>query len=757
MRDGGNVYELPPGVTLVQVTGESDVARLDHWLSICREQAVDVILDHHILYNESWPWFAHAALAAGVPTIGWVHNFALRPIFDRSRRSSFLSTHMRILLRVVTLSPVDVSFWKLRGIERVVYLPNPLSSLALRALSTGSARTHSTGRLELAWWGRLDPSTKQVNHLVEVAEELRRRGVDFRLTIIGPDSRSLTAIDVRQNAIARGVDDAIDLLGEHNAEDLLATLKDAHLLVMTSAIEGSPLTIVEAQALGLPVVMYDLPWLTTVRGNAGVITTAPGDRAALAEAIALIAGDAERYAALSRAALDFARAAASVDVGGLLVALLEDELPVEFSPEPTIEDAELLVDWFVRISERNFGVGGRGKASIDTELASARRERDRALAQLRHVTMGPSFRMGRAITYLPRRLREFARTGGGKPFALPTPTAERPTAPPPPPPLRATHVARPARSTSPDVSIVIPVYNSAPWLDDCISSVLAQTGVDIEVICINDGSTDGSRAILHRFAESDARVTVLDQPNSGQSVGRNLGLEAAVGRYIVFLDSDDYWPKDALATLVGHADDEVLDLLLFDGIAFRDGDVDDETWRWYSRYYPRARSYRQIRSGPDLMAAMRRGRDYRPHVGLYLARTSFVRELGLRFIPGIVHQDNPYTFRLLLNAQRAGHVRLDVYARRIRPGSTITTLSPERSARGYFLAYLEMKRELEGREVPATGSDMLYDIVDSVYDGARKQFALISDATAEQLSALDTRTDAQAAFASLREGNGTHG
>jgi len=286
-------------------------------------------------------------------------------------------------------------------------------------------------------------------------------------------------------------------------------------------------------------------------------------------------------------------------------------------------------------------------------------------------------------------------------------------------------------------------------LDDCLSSVLAQTGVDVEVFCINDGSTDDSRAILQRFADADSRVIVIDQPNSGQSVGRNNGVDAATGRYVIYLDSDDYWPADALAALVQRADEDDLDVLLFDCITFRDGDIDEKTWRWYSSYYQRTHTYRHVTSGVDLMAAMRKGRDYRPHVGLYMARTEYLRRVGLRFIPGIVHQDNPYTFRLLLNADRTAHIRLDAYARRIRPGSTITTLNPDRSARGYYLSYLEMTRELEGRTLPEDVSAEVNNIVDYVYDGARKQFALISPSTTEELRMLDSGADAQSIFASL--------
>ena len=747
MRHATRDIDLPAGVDLVHIDGDDLLARLDRWRAVCAERSVDSIIDHHILYNENWPWYALIALADGIPTIGWIHNFALRPLFDGSRRASFLHSHLRLLAKVVTLSPTDVAYWKLQGVDNVVYLPNPPSPLALAALEAGKERVHDSGaRLELAWWGRLDPTTKQVQHLVEVAEELRTIGVDFRLRIIGPDSASLTAAQVISNATARGVDDAIELWGERDSEGLLTGLADVHLLVLTSAIEGSPLTIIEAQSLGLPIAMYDLPWLVSVRDNPGVVTTPPGDPAALAAVIADIARDPQRYASMSHAARGFGEAAATIDFGTLTSDLLTGRLSEQWSPEPTLEDAQLLLQWMVRFSDRNIRLG-RGKGG-GAEMASLRRERDRAVRKLEQITRGPSFRAGRALTWLPRKVMALRqrghRTNNPKP---PTPTPPRATGLAPDPHRPTT----PGRANTPDVSVVIPVYNAAPWLEECLSSVLAQSGVELEVICVNDGSTDESAAILHRIAGGDARVHVLDQPNSGQSVGRNKGISAASGRYTVFLDSDDYWAGDHLATLVRRADEAELDLLLFDCVTFRDGDVDEGTWQWYSTYYQRTRGYRQPTSGAELMAAMRRGRDYRPHVGLYLARTEFLRRSEVRFIPGIVHQDNPFTFRLLLNARRAAHVRADVYARRIRPGSTITSLTPDRSARGYFLSYVEMMRERAKLDVPAHTSDAIDDIVDYVYEGARKQLSLVSPETAEKIRALDDRDDAQATFATLME------
>lgn len=335
----------------------------------------------------------------------------------------------------------------------------------------------------------------------------------------------------------------------------------------------------------------------------------------------------------------------------------------------------------------------------------------------------------------------------------------RAASPVPPAPARApesTGVARffaereasspPQRETHPDVTVVIPVYNSAEWLDDCLSSVLAQTGASLEVICVDDGSTDESPAVLKRYADRDPRLTVLRQPNSGQSVARNRGLEEAAGRYVIFLDSDDFWPSDSLAALVADADAHELDVLLFDCFSFRDGDVPEAAWARYAGYYQRRQEYDRTRSGAEMIVDMRRGRDYRPHVGMYLTRTDLLRESDVSFIPGIVHQDNPFTFALLLRADRTAHRRVDVYARRIRPNSTITGLSDADSAKGYLLSFLSMTDELRNRALRPELMTTLAEVVYGTFDGAHKKFTRLSRAAREDLNGLADSADAHVAL-----------
>ena len=94
------------------------------------------------------------------------------------------------------------------------------------------------------------------------------------------------------------------------------------------------------------------------------------------------------------------------------------------------------------------------------------------------------------------------------------------------------------------VSVIVPVYNVEIYLADCLDSVLQQTLKDIEIICINDGSTDKSPEILAEYAKKDPRITIISQENKGLSSARNRGLEVATGEYVAFLDSDDWVDPD---------------------------------------------------------------------------------------------------------------------------------------------------------------------------------------------------------------------
>lgn len=105
----------------------------------------------------------------------------------------------------------------------------------------------------------------------------------------------------------------------------------------------------------------------------------------------------------------------------------------------------------------------------------------------------------------------------------------------------------------PKVSVIIPVYNVEKYLKQCLDSVVNQTLQDIEIICVNDGSTDNSLKILEEYAQKDNRIIIISQENQGQSVARNIALEKATGEYVGFVDSDDYIDSNFYEELYRHA------------------------------------------------------------------------------------------------------------------------------------------------------------------------------------------------------------
>ena len=109
-------------------------------------------------------------------------------------------------------------------------------------------------------------------------------------------------------------------------------------------------------------------------------------------------------------------------------------------------------------------------------------------------------------------------------------------------------------SFKPKISVIIPVYNTAEYLEKCINCIILQTLSDIEVICINDGSTDNSLDILNTYAEKDKRIIIINQENAGQSVARNIGLDIAQGQYVYFVDSDDTIHEQTLEIMYRVAD-----------------------------------------------------------------------------------------------------------------------------------------------------------------------------------------------------------
>ena len=118
------------------------------------------------------------------------------------------------------------------------------------------------------------------------------------------------------------------------------------------------------------------------------------------------------------------------------------------------------------------------------------------------------------------------------------------------------------------LSIIIPVYNIEDYISKCLKSILSQRFQDYEIICVNDGSTDNSLAVLHSF--NDKRIKIIDKKNEGSGIARNIGLEKAVGEYVFFVDGADWLEENSLQIILNEADRLKTDILIFGGLSYYD-------------------------------------------------------------------------------------------------------------------------------------------------------------------------------------------
>lgn len=219
-------------------------------------------------------------------------------------------------------------------------------------------------------------------------------------------------------------------------------------------------------------------------------------------------------------------------------------------------------------------------------------------------------------------------------------------------------------------SIIIPVYNVEPYLRECLDSVLNQTFTDWEAICVNDGSTDGSAIILNEYATRDSRMKVITQPNGGLSAARNAGIDAAEGKYVLFLDSDDWLEENAIEVLSTNLDGE--DMLCFSG----------------RRYLESEKTYHD----PDQLKnkTYLSGMDYYNEnalvvrdfafvcVVLRIYRKEFLSRHNLRFKEGIFHEDNLFTPLACFYAEQVKVINECLYDYRVRANSITTTVNIKR-------------------------------------------------------------------------------
>src|SRR5262245_3784424 len=208
----------------------------------------------------------------------------------------------------------------------------------------------------------------------------------------------------------------------------------------------------------------------------------------------------------------------------------------------------------------------------------------------------------------------------------------------------------------PRLSVVVPIYNVEEFLEPCLDSIADQSFGDLEVVMVNDGSPDGSRAIAESYARRDPRFKLVDRPNGGLSAARNTGIGHATGDYLAFVDSDDLLAPNAYELLVGSLEKTGSDIA--SGNVMRMSAAGERQARFLSKTFQRNRSKTHITKFRELLLDRVAWNK--------VFRRSFWDEQGLRFPEGRTYEDIPVILPLHFSARSVDVVADTVYYWRFR-------------------------------------------------------------------------------------------
>lgn len=213
------------------------------------------------------------------------------------------------------------------------------------------------------------------------------------------------------------------------------------------------------------------------------------------------------------------------------------------------------------------------------------------------------------------------------------------------------------------VSVIIPVYNKEKYIKDCIDSVFNGQLSDIEVIAVDDGSLDNSKAVLEKLSSEDSRIKLIVKENSGSSSARNMGIKNSKGKYILFLDADDYLEKGTVAKLYEKAEDNDLQVVVFDII--KDYEDKSELWGDFSLEEDKVSNGREYLKKYLLNCCI-------PSACNKLWKRSLFIDNNIFFPEDIDYgEDGATVSRLMINELKVGKINKGLYHYKIHESSKI--------------------------------------------------------------------------------------
>lgn len=234
-----------------------------------------------------------------------------------------------------------------------------------------------------------------------------------------------------------------------------------------------------------------------------------------------------------------------------------------------------------------------------------------------------------------------------------------------------------------NVSIIIPVYNVEKYLRKCIESALNQTLDNLEIIAVNDGSTDNSLKILNEYENRYDNFKVINQVNMGLSGARNSGLSCSSGKYVYFLDSDDYIDSE-LAELCYYAcEQNRAEVAMFDAGVFLEQDLKSNNLNF--NYNRKDVLGSNVVKGEDLFCELIKKKVYKSPVWLFFYNRQFLKNNKLTFYDGIIHEDELFTPQALIKSNRIIYIPKDLFFRRVRNDSIMTKKIGRKNIEGYYV------------------------------------------------------------------------
>lgn len=205
------------------------------------------------------------------------------------------------------------------------------------------------------------------------------------------------------------------------------------------------------------------------------------------------------------------------------------------------------------------------------------------------------------------------------------------------------------------ISVIVPIYNTESYLRQCLQSIIDQTYTDLEIICINDGSTDNSLSIMQEFAERDSRIRIIDKKNQGYGATCNRGIDEARGEYIALVEPDDWIEQDMYADMMeyGACFTQAIDIIKTAYWRIKDPDTEDEkklNCPYKGRIMPPQQPF-TLKESPELI-------NHHPSIWSALYHASFLREQEIKFkeIPGAGWADNPFLYETLCQARTIAYL-----------------------------------------------------------------------------------------------------